>query len=163
MTNLVDPASVQEIVGCARHATAHYARWIFLEDRVVILHSQACLTAHARLGRDLTACSFSRALDKGVEIESWRLHTDSPERVAIRGGRLARVPDPERPAPSAPEPVPWPPRAPAAVSMSTPPERPTPREDKSVHRAVPFGANRYGNCPSCLKPIRPSGECACSD
>ena len=78
MTNLVNPASVQELVGRDRHATAHYARMIFLEDRVVILHSQACLTAHERLGRDLTACSFSRALDKGVDLESWRCHTDSP-------------------------------------------------------------------------------------
>lgn len=68
MTNLVDPATIESIVGVPRHPTQHWARakerdnlgrW---HHRVYILHSQACVDS----GIDLRDCPYSLALDNGV-------------------------------------------------------------------------------------------------
>ena len=83
MTRLVSPDRIESLVGRVRHATAHYARAVPLDDVVYILHSRACVDAHKKLGRDLTQCSFSRALDQGIDSAAWEGHELRPERVAI--------------------------------------------------------------------------------
>lgn len=67
MTRLVDPGSVEEIVGVRRHLERHYARAVTAEQQIVILHSWRCRDANP----DLRECPFSRALDAGIEPDQW--------------------------------------------------------------------------------------------
>lgn len=187
MTRLVSPDRIESLVGRARHATAHYARAVTADDVVVILHSQACLDAHRSLGRDLTQCSFSRALDKGVVEASWRGREDRPQRVAIQGGRLARVPDPESPLEVFNETLKV--TAHAIRTIKSPVVRDAAEHADHEHTSVyddggpllpgarmvtrprnappeplaPAPRRSLGRCDSCDMPIRPTGECACSD
>lgn len=62
MSRLVDPGSVEDIVGVKRHLDRHYARAISATEEVVILHSRRCRNANP----DLRDCPFSLALDRGI-------------------------------------------------------------------------------------------------
>lgn len=161
MTRLVDPDQIEAITRRERHATAHYAR--ASAGVVYLLHSRACVAAHEALGRDLTQCSFSRALDRGVDLRglpTW----NRAERVAIRGGHLVPVPDLDQPTEltlqqmaheintaGATNDRQW--RMPARLAEPRP----------AARRGIPYGADPHGRCPACDRHIRPTGECGCSD
>lgn len=88
MTEPVDPAAIEQIVGIERHPTRHYARAISAKQVVYILHSQRCKDK----GQDLRGCLFSRALDRGIDQADWSGVEDQPVRVTInRSLRLIPV------------------------------------------------------------------------
>lgn len=82
MSDLVDSAQIEQIVGVPRHRTEHWARAVSTEQTVYILHSRECLTS----GVDLRECLFSRALDKGIDVGRWV--EDVPVHVHVNAGRL---------------------------------------------------------------------------
>ncbi len=67
MSDLVDPAKIEAIVGASRHPHLHLGRAVSSERTVYILHSEACINS----GRDLRDCSWSWALDAGIDAEDW--------------------------------------------------------------------------------------------
>lgn len=67
MTRTEDPDKILEIMGVERHPTRHYARAVTADQRIYILHSQACVNQH----EDLRDCGISMALD-GMLDESVR-------------------------------------------------------------------------------------------
>lgn len=70
--------NAQQVVGVPRHDSSHYGKMVTAEQRVYILHSQACLDS----GRDLRACPFSRALDHGIDEDMWEGWEDQPVLLA---------------------------------------------------------------------------------
>lgn len=82
MSQLVDPSQIETIVGVQRDELKHYARAVSAEQTVYILHSYECLTS----GVDLRECSFSLALDQGIETGRWV--EDVAVHVVIDNGRL---------------------------------------------------------------------------
>lgn len=74
MSDLVPAENIERIVGVRRHATEHWGRAVSTEQRVYILHSQQCLDS----GIDLRECSFSFALDAGINPEAWVEDTAVP-------------------------------------------------------------------------------------
>lgn len=88
MSELVDPASIEQIVGVTRHATEHYGRAVSAEQTVYILHSQQCKDSSI----DLRQCPYSIALDRGIEHPypwtGWRRLQDQPVRLEISRGYL---------------------------------------------------------------------------
>ena len=92
MAELVDPQSIEQIVGADRHATKHYGRAVSAEQRVYVLHSHACVNSTP----DLRDCAVSVALDRGIEHPaawaSWRRLLDRPVVLHIRYDGLL-VPD----------------------------------------------------------------------
>jgi hypothetical protein len=84
VADLVDPQSIEAIVGVERHATEHYGRAVSGEQEVYVLHSQACRETTP----DLRDCAFSVALDRGIEHHvpwsSWRRLLDRPVLLHIR-------------------------------------------------------------------------------
>ena len=90
MTQLVDPTDIERIVGAKRHAVQHLARAVSEEQVVYILHSQRCLDS----GIDLTCCTYSVVLDRGIELDDWRDSEDKAVVVVIGPtGRLTPGPD----------------------------------------------------------------------
>ena len=72
MSDLVDPAQIEGIVGARRHPRAHIARAVTAKGTVFVLHSESCLS---EFGGDLRCCPFSRALDRGIDTgcaSMWR-------------------------------------------------------------------------------------------
>lgn len=82
MSDRVDSAIIQNIVGHPRHPFLHYGRAISEEELVYILHSQACLESMP----DFRDCSYSLALDKGIDLSDWIF--DQPLPLTIKWGRL---------------------------------------------------------------------------
>lgn len=82
MSNLVDPSSIERIVGLNRHPTVHLGRVVTAEDTVYIMHSEACVVDTP----DLRDCPYSIALDKGVDVDRW--DRDVPAVLWIKDGRL---------------------------------------------------------------------------
>ena len=75
MSDLVDPSSIEEIVGVKRHIRRHYARAVSSTQTFYILHSQRCLDNRI----DLRECRFSLALDRGgVDLGVWDDLQDRP-------------------------------------------------------------------------------------
>lgn len=87
MSELVDPARIEEIVGVPRHATLHFARAVSAEHTVYVLHSHECKQS----GIDLRQCEFSRALDRGIDLRQWV--EDVAVQVHIVDGHLVAVED----------------------------------------------------------------------
>jgi hypothetical protein len=54
---------------------------------VYILHSQACFN----LGDDLRDCSYSMALDRGINVSEWIQDVPLPVRVSASGRLVPRV------------------------------------------------------------------------
>lgn len=79
MTDLVPAEDIERIVGVDRHPTDHYGRVVTAEQTLYILHSRQCCDS----GRDLRECGFSVALDRGIELESWREYLDLPVQLGI--------------------------------------------------------------------------------
>lgn len=67
MTEIVPADEIEGIVGRPRHPTQHWGRAVSAEQRVYIMHSQACRDE----GLDLRQCAYSRALDRGINGENW--------------------------------------------------------------------------------------------
>lgn len=82
MTYLVPPVQIEQMVGARRHATHHLGRAVAAEQRVYILHSHACKES----GLDLRACSYSVALDLGIDADAWE--QDVAVSLVIQGGAL---------------------------------------------------------------------------
>lgn len=90
MSDLVDPAKIEDLVGAKRHTVQHLARAVSAEKRVYILHSQKCLDS----GIDLRDCPYSEALDKGIKVIDWQDREDQPVALAIyRTHLLPLTPD----------------------------------------------------------------------
>lgn len=88
MSELVPAEDIEQIVGVERHPTEHYGRAVSAEETVYILHSQDCFDR----GIDLRKCSYSVALDRGIEHPlpwtGWRRVQDKPTRLSIQRGFL---------------------------------------------------------------------------
>jgi hypothetical protein len=84
VTELVDPAEIETIVGVWRHPVDHVARARSAEQKVYILHSVACVSVTA----DLRECPFSVALDRGIDLEVWKDLEDRPVTIEIRDDRV---------------------------------------------------------------------------
>jgi hypothetical protein len=82
VSKLVDSSRIEKIVGVERHDSLHYAKAVSAEQTVYILHSRQCLLT----GVDLRRCAFSRALDRGIDVERWP--EDRPVPVVIERARL---------------------------------------------------------------------------
>lgn len=82
MSELVPIEEIEGIVGRPRHPELHLGRAVSAEQRIYILHSQACRGT----GIDLRDCDYSRALDRGT-VGDWP--EDEPMALAIVGGYLA--------------------------------------------------------------------------
>lgn len=74
MSNLVDPADIERIVGVWRDPTRHLARAVSATETIYILHSALCFAS----GLDLRTCSYSRALDVGINRAAWEGMEDVP-------------------------------------------------------------------------------------
>ena len=79
MSELVDPAQIEEIVGAGRHRTEHIGRMDTRKKRIYILHSEVCMEQY---GQDLRHCPYSLALDDGIAEEDWGLR-DRPVYLSI--------------------------------------------------------------------------------
>ena len=87
MADLVPPEDIEQIVGEPRDATMHTGRAVTAEQRVYILHSQACRDS----GIDVRDCPFSVALDRGVDLSLWE--KDVPVLLGVTDdGRLVDAP-----------------------------------------------------------------------
>lgn len=107
MTDLVNPSTIEAIVGADRGATLHRGRAVTTGKKTVyILHSAECLNS----GRDLRNCPYSIALDRGITDPyprmHWRHFQDRPVILRIHYGYL--VPDRATP--------PTPPTTPATLA-----------------------------------------------
>lgn len=67
MTRLEPSDHIESIVGAKRDATLHIGRAVSAEQRVYIMHSKKCSDS----GIDLRDCSFSVALDGGIDAQEW--------------------------------------------------------------------------------------------
>jgi hypothetical protein len=86
MSERVDSTKIEAIVGVERHSVNHIARADSDEEMVYILHSQRCLDQEAAGLLDLRDCSYSLALDEGIDPGDWVF--DTPVRVMVSYGRL---------------------------------------------------------------------------
>lgn len=82
MSELVAPTEIEGIVGARRDPTDHLGRAVSAEQTVYILHSQACKDS----GIDLRDCPYSRALDRGIDLDHWV--EDVPTKLCIEDGEL---------------------------------------------------------------------------
>lgn len=82
MTEIVSADRIEQIVGARRHPTHHLGRAESADQRVYILHSSACKES----GLDLRACSYSVALDLGIDTDIWE--QDTTVSLVIQGGTL---------------------------------------------------------------------------
>ena len=82
MTEIVSADRIEQIVGARRHPTHHLGRAVSAAQSVFILHSSACVDS----GLDLRACSYSAALDLGIDTAEWV--QDTTVSLVIQGGQL---------------------------------------------------------------------------
>lgn len=91
MSELVDPAKIESLVGVPRHQFEHWGRFNTEEHTLYLMHSRDCTAVTT----DLRTCSYSLAMDKWIDDETldrfWEGCLDHPVRVIIYDGRL--VPD----------------------------------------------------------------------
>lgn len=79
MSDLVDPAEIERIIGVRRHPVRHLGRAVSADQIVYLLHSAECLG----VGRDLRRCPYSLALDRGVDPDNWSEWEDQPVALKI--------------------------------------------------------------------------------
>ena len=92
MSDLVPIDLIEQIVGARRHALAHLGRAVTAEQTVYVLHSQRCKDS----GIDLRNCTYSRALDSGIEgLHEWDGQEDQVVTLQVAHGYL--LPDPDEP------------------------------------------------------------------
>lgn len=84
MSELVNPNEIEKIVGVQRHPTLHYGRASSSDQTVYILHSEECKIKMD----DLRDCDFSRAMDNGIQQDTWDGYIDRPVVLAIVGFEL---------------------------------------------------------------------------
>ncbi|MDJ1113219.1 hypothetical protein [Microbacterium dauci] len=85
----LEPADMIEAkVGASRHQDKHLGRAVSAEQRVYVLHSQACVDT----GRDLRTCEYSIALDRGIDLGIWRDYQDHAVELGIDDEYLDLVP-----------------------------------------------------------------------
>lgn len=82
MTEIVSADRIEQIVGARRHPTHHLGRAVSADQDVYILHSQACKDS----GLDLRTCSYSAALDLGIDPADWE--DDTTVSLVIQRGTL---------------------------------------------------------------------------
>lgn len=79
MSRLEPADTIEATVGAPRHATEHLGRAVSAQQRVYVLHSQACIDS----GLDLRTCDYSRALDLGIDLGLWEAEIDVPVVLGI--------------------------------------------------------------------------------
>ena len=87
MSDLVDPAKIEDIVGVQRQKDDHIGRAVSEDKTTYILHSRRCVNS----GIDLRYCEFSKALDLGLRAKDWRDFVDTPVILEVKEGRLIPV------------------------------------------------------------------------
>ncbi len=79
---------IEQIVGAPRARNLHLGRAVSEDQRVYILHSQQCIDS----GRDVRECTFSRAMDNGIDVDYWWLGCEDIAVVlGVRGPHLVPV------------------------------------------------------------------------
>lgn len=84
---LVDPATIEEIVGVQRDVHNHWGRAVSKDQTVYILHSKSCVDS----GKDLRYCYYSKALAEGIRIQDWSAALDRPVKIGLEGGLIVPV------------------------------------------------------------------------
>ena len=84
MTERVDPADIERIVGTPRHDSLHYGRAVSDEQTFYILHARDCVADF----EDLRDCPFSLALDHGLDLDLWSDMLDKPVSLRVKWGQL---------------------------------------------------------------------------
>lgn len=85
MSDLVPENQIERIVGAQRHPLRHLARADSKSNTVYVLHSMKCKAS----GIDLRQCSYSRWLDRGIDLVDWYDWEDRPVVLGVnREGRL---------------------------------------------------------------------------
>lgn len=87
MTALVPADQIEQIVGAKRHSHQHLGRAASAEQTVYVLHSQTCKDS----GIDLRECTWSLALDRGIDPDDWKGYEDRAVVLAIIHDRLFPV------------------------------------------------------------------------
>ena len=88
MTDLVPAEDIEQLVGARRHRRAHLGYADATTETVFILHSQECKDS----GIDLRDCSFSLALDHGIDLDVWADDQDRTVMLVVYNGRLHAAP-----------------------------------------------------------------------
>lgn len=84
MSELVDPAAIESIVGAPRADLLHIGRAVSSEQMVFVMHSRKCVES----GTDPRDCIYSLACDEGIDLAEWGGHEDMPVILDIEDGRL---------------------------------------------------------------------------
>lgn len=87
MSDPVPPEEIERLVGATRRRTKHLAVAKSKTGTVYILHSADCITKH----EDLTQCTYSLVLDRGIEFDDWLGYEDQAVEISIYRGRLIPV------------------------------------------------------------------------
>jgi hypothetical protein len=88
MSRLEPADHIERIVGVPRPTVVEVARAVSDEQRVYILHSRTRVDQTP----DLRDCPLSRALDLGIDLDSWSGWEDKPVSVQVGpDGRLVPV------------------------------------------------------------------------
>lgn len=77
MSELVDPAKIEALVGTSRNPKKHLGRADWDEKVVYILHSRECVDS----GIDLRECEYSKALDLGIDEKEWIFNWPVPLKI----------------------------------------------------------------------------------
>lgn len=81
MSDKVDADKIEQIVGVERKMAEHWGKVISSEGRVYILHSRMCQKHYS----DLRDCPYSRALDRGIDIDEWVVDEPTALCITIEG------------------------------------------------------------------------------
>ena len=87
MTDLIKPDEIEILVGTRRHPIWHIGKVDTARQQVYIMHSYQ----RRHSGIDLRVCTFSLALDQGLQDEDWEGMQDVPVVLAL-GPTLRLVP-----------------------------------------------------------------------
>lgn len=89
MSELEPAGTIEATVGAPRDPWLHIGRAVSAEQRVYVLHSEECRELFA----DLRDCPFSKALDRGIDVERWEGFIDMPVKVAVSPISMRLVPE----------------------------------------------------------------------
>lgn len=84
MTDLVPSSNIEAIVGAPRHESLHLGHAVSAEARLYIMHSKECKAA----GADLRDCEYSKAVDRGLDINIWASFMDRPMALEVFDGLI---------------------------------------------------------------------------
>lgn len=89
MSEMEPAETIEATVGAPRDPWLHFGRAVSAEQRVYVLHSDECREIYA----DLRDCPFSKALDRGIDVEEWEGFEDVPVRLRVSAASMRLMPE----------------------------------------------------------------------